>query len=178
MNPNNQLWSDCDTPLGLLTLTATELGVDGLYFPGRAPQRDESGRNPELFAQAYQQLQEYFGGTRQRFELSLDLSGGTTFQQAVWRELLSIPYGETISYGQLAARLGRPDRVRAVGAAVGRTPTPIIIPCHRVVAADGKLTGYLGGLQRKQALLDLESAVRMGHAAPRDLGPRQLALLA
>lgn len=179
MNPNSkQQWSDCDTPLGLLTLTATDLGVDGLYFPGRAPRRDESGRNPELFAQASQQLQEYFGGTRQRFELALDLSGGTAFQQAVWRELLSIPYGETISYGQLAARLGRPDRVRAVGAAVGRTPTPIIVPCHRVVAADGKLTGYLGGLQRKQALLDLESAIRMGHAPPRDLGPRQLALLA
>lgn len=175
---STRFWSDCDTPLGRLTLTASDLGIDGLHFPGRAPQRDEADAHPELLAEVSQQLHEYFGGSRQRFDVELDLSGGTPFQRAVWQELLAIPYGETISYGQLAARLGRTDRVRAVGAAVGRTPVPILIPCHRVVAADGKLTGYLGGLQRKQALLDLEADVRSGRGAPHDLGPRQLALLA
>lgn len=169
-------WADCDTPLGRLTLTASELGLNGLFFPGHAPERREADHCTQRLERAADQLSEYFAGTRRRFDLVIDVSSGTPFQQAVWRELLSIPYGETLSYGQLAARLGRPDRVRAVGAAIGRTPLPIIVPCHRVLAADGKLTGYLGGLQRKQALLELEAAVRAGLGVPRTFGPRQLAM--
>jgi methylated-DNA-[protein]-cysteine S-methyltransferase len=91
--------------------------------------------------------------------------------------LQEIPYGETISYRELAQRIGRPDRVRAVGAAIGRNPLPIIIPCHRVIASDGSLTGYLGGLRRKQALLDTEHAVRHGDGSTIEFGTRQLALL-
>jgi methylated-DNA-[protein]-cysteine S-methyltransferase len=110
---------------------------------------------PELLADATRQLEEYFAGTRRRFELALDLRG-SEFQRAVWDRLLAIPYGETISYGELADAVGRRERVRAVAATVGRTPIPIIVPCHRVIGADGSLTGYGGGLHRKQALLDLE----------------------
>jgi methylated-DNA-[protein]-cysteine S-methyltransferase len=178
MNANtSQVWSDCVTPIGRLVLTANDVGIDGLHFPGRGPERIEANRCDERFDRAVAQLQEYFAGTRTRFDLALDLSAGTPFQQSVWRELRSIPHGETITYSRLAARLGRTDRVRAVGAAVGRTPIPVIIPCHRVIGSDGKLTGYLGGLQRKQSLLDLESAVRLGHPVPTTFTPRQLALL-
>jgi methylated-DNA-[protein]-cysteine S-methyltransferase len=174
---HSQIWSRCETPLGRLTLTANADGLNGLFFPGRSPALDEADRCPERFEQIAGQLEEYFSGARRRFEADLDLSCGTPFQRSVWQQLQSLPYGETISYGQLALRLGRPDRVRAVGAAVGRTPVPIIVACHRVIGSDGKLTGYLGGLQRKQALLDMEAAVRDGRGVPTALGPRQLALL-
>ena len=153
----DRAWSDCETPLGRLTLTATDRGLDGLLFAGREPQLEPALCRPERFQSITGQLREYFAGVRRSFDVDLDLSRGTAFQQSVWRELGSIPYGTTISYGELAARLGRPEHTRAVAAAVGRTPLPIIVPCHRVVASDGKLTGYLGGLQRKRALLDLES---------------------
>lgn len=172
-----RFWSDCDTPVGRLTLTANARGLDGLYFPGRAPERDPAGRWPERFEQAKAQLDEYFAGTRTRFELELDLTRGTAFQRSVWTQLRTLPYARTISYSQLAARLGGIDRARAVGAAVGRTPIPIILPCHRVIGSDGSLTGYLGGLQRKRALLELELAVSNGRPAPASCGPRQLALL-
>jgi len=178
MNANHsQIWSTCETPLGTLTLTANGDGLDGLFFPGRSPALDDADRCPERFEQIAGQLEEYFSGARQRFEVDLDLSCGTQFQRSVWQQLQSIPYGETISYTQLALRLGRLDRVRAVGAAVGRTPVPVIVPCHRVIGSDGQLTGYLGGLQRKQALLDMEAAVHDGRGVPTALGPRQLALL-
>lgn len=174
---STQVWCDCQTPIGRLTLTATDKGLNGLFFPGRAPELDAADRRPERFAQAVGQLDEYFAGTRNRFELELDLARGTAFQQSVWAQLRRISYGETASYSELAARLGRSDRVRAVGAAVGRTPVPIIVPCHRVLAADGSLTGYLGGLQRKRCLLDLEAAVSQGRQLPASLEPRQLALI-
>jgi methylated-DNA-[protein]-cysteine S-methyltransferase len=170
-------WSDCDTPIGRLTLTAGADGLDGLHFPGRAPVRAEPAHRSAHLEKAAEQLHDYFSGRRTRFELALDLSSGTPFQQAVWEQLLSIPYGETVSYSQIAARLGRSHRVRAVGAAVGRTPVPIIVPCHRVIGSDGSLTGYLGGLHRKQSLLDLEAAVSQGRPAPSGFAPRQLALL-
>jgi methylated-DNA-[protein]-cysteine S-methyltransferase len=108
-------------------------------------------------ADVLRQLDEYFAGEREGFELRLDLRGDG-FQRAVWGELLRIPYGETVSYGEIAARIGQPGEARDVGSAVARTPVPIVVPCHRVVAGDGALTGYLGGLERKQALLDLESS--------------------
>jgi methylated-DNA-[protein]-cysteine S-methyltransferase len=106
-----------------------------------------------------QQLALYFAGQRHDFDLPLDLSGGTEFQQAVWRALLTIPSGQTTSYGQISQSISNPMAVRAVGAAVGRNPISIIVPCHRVLGADGSLTGYAGGLDRKTALLRLEGAL-------------------
>jgi methylated-DNA-[protein]-cysteine S-methyltransferase len=165
-----------ESPIGPLTLVAGERGLCGLYFPGRAPALPPgaSGRSPTL-AETAEQLEEYFAGDRQRFELRFDLRG-TPFQRAVWDELLAVPYGETISYKRLAERLGRLDRIRAVGGAVGRTPVPIIVPCHRAVGSDGSLTGYGGGLQRKQALLDLESRAAAGLAPDPAWTFRQLTL--
>jgi methylated-DNA-[protein]-cysteine S-methyltransferase len=151
-------WTTYDSPLGPLTLIAGRRGLRALHFPGRVEPLDESARDDRLLAPAVQQLAEYFAGRRRRFELALDLDG-TPFQQQVWTHLGRIPYGSTSSYGALARGIGRPDRARAVGAAVGRTPVPIIVPCHRAVGANGDLTGYAGGLDRKRALLGLEAAV-------------------
>jgi O-6-methylguanine DNA methyltransferase len=169
-------WTIYESSLGPLTLVAGRTGLASLQFPGRADPRDESDRRPSVFAAALRQLEEYFAGHRHAFELELDL-GGTPFQREVWRRLLEIPYGSTMSYTALAQLSGRPDRVRAVAAAVGRTPVPIVVPCHRVVAVDGSLTGYLGGLQRKQALLDLEARAVAGLAPQPAWSFRQLALL-
>jgi len=174
---HRRYWSDLETPLGTLTLTGNERTITGLFFAGRGPARDEADHSPERFDRIAAQLEEYFTGIRQQFELEIDFSSGTAFQQAVWRELLTIPYGETASYGQIAGRLGRLERVRAVGAANGANPISIIVPCHRVIGADGSLTGYGGGLHRKQALLDMESATSHGHPAALQLGPRQLTLI-
>jgi methylated-DNA-[protein]-cysteine S-methyltransferase len=165
-------WTIHESPLGPLTLCGGPRGLAALEFPGRGTPRDEAFRAPDLFADALAQLEEYFAGARRCFDLELHL-GGTPFQRGVWRRLLEIPCGETVSYGALARELGRPDGVRAVAAAVGRTPVPIVVPCHRVVAGDGALTGYRGGLQRKQALLDLERGV----APPPGWAARQLGLL-
>jgi methylated-DNA-[protein]-cysteine S-methyltransferase len=170
-------WTTYASPFGKLTLTASSRGLDGLFFPGRAPVLDEIRRDPAGFGRAAQQLDEYFGGTRQEFDLPLDLSGGTPFQQAVWGQVEAIPFGATVSYSELAVRLGRADLVRAVGAAVGRNPLPIIVACHRVIGADGSLTGYLGGLQRKQALLDSERAASQCPGAVFTFGSSQLELL-
>ena len=145
-------------------------------LPGRSGPLAEERRDPAALAVACEQLERYFDGTRTWFDLALDL-GGTEFQRRVWSELLAIPFGATISYGALADAIGRPDRVRAVGATVGRTPVPIVVPCHRVIGANGDLTGYGGGLQRKQALLDLEAAVAGGEPPPAVWKGRQLAML-
>jgi methylated-DNA-[protein]-cysteine S-methyltransferase len=162
-----------DSALGGITLAATGAGLAGVWFDGQrhAPdmhdthgwQRDDD--HPVLRAAA-SQLTEYFAGRRQRFELPLDLSHGTAFQQSVWRALLALPAGQTTSYGALAIDIGKPKAVRAVGAAVGRNPISVIVPCHRALGADGSLTGYAGGLDRKKALLELEGA---RHASPIDL---------
>jgi methylated-DNA-[protein]-cysteine S-methyltransferase len=106
-----------------------------------------------------QQLQAYFAGQRKDFDLPLDLRRGTPFQQAAWQALRALPYGATTSYGALSAAIGRPRAMRAVGAAIGRNPVSIIVPCHRVIGANGALTGYAGGLPRKQALLQLEGVL-------------------
>lgn len=148
-------WTTYASPLGPLTLHGGPDGLTALDFPGAGAPRDEAARAPDLFADAVAQLDAYFAGERRQFDLELDLAG-TPLQRDVWRRLLQIPYGETVAYGDLARALGRPDGARAVAAAVGRTPVPIIVPCHRVVASDGKLTGYRGGLERKRALLALE----------------------
>jgi methylated-DNA-[protein]-cysteine S-methyltransferase len=169
------LWAVHESPLGPLTLLAGPRGITGLRFPGAAGPLAERGRRPALAA-ALEQLDEYFAGERLRFDLPLDL-GGTPLRRAVWRRLLEIPYGTTISYGALARSVGRPDSVRAVAAVVGRTPVPIVVPCHRVIGADGGLTGYGGGLGRKRALLDLEARVAGGRAAEPGGQPRQLMLI-
>jgi methylated-DNA-[protein]-cysteine S-methyltransferase len=152
-------WHVYESPLGPLTLLGRPGTLTGLCFPGEAEPVDEAGRDPAVFADAVAQLDEYFAGDRRHFDLTLDLTG-TPFQQQVWSALQAIPYGETRSYGEVAKAIARPDRARAVGAAVGRTPVPIIVPCHRAIGADGRLTGYRGGLDRKRALLALEGGLR------------------
>jgi len=117
--------------------------------------------DPEPFQRVLQQLEEYFAGRRQQFDLPL-AADGTTFQRMVWRQLVSIPYGDTISYGELACRIGNPRAARAVGLANGANPIPIIVPCHRVIGANGALTGFGGGLSIKQKLLALEAPCRWG----------------
>lgn len=154
------------SPLGPITLAATGTGLAGVWFEGQRHLPDElatpsgwptDAAHPVLKRTA-QQLGEYFAGQRRVFDLPLDLSGGTAFQQAVWRALLAIATGATTSYGNISKRIGNAAAVRAVGAAVGRNPISIVVPCHRVLGADGSLTGYAGGLDRKTALLRLEGA--------------------
>jgi methylated-DNA-[protein]-cysteine S-methyltransferase len=151
-----------ESPLGALLMVSDGRALAGVYFVGQKYQAQPAldwHEDPELpvLKRAGVQLHEYFGGRRHEFDLPLS-PAGTQFQQRVWRALRSIPYGVTRSYGALAQSIGAPRSVRAVGAAIGRNPISIVIPCHRVVGGDGSLTGYAGGLARKQALLDLETA--------------------
>ena len=151
-----------DTPVGRLLLGGDQRGLRRIDFlNGRRPQRLDSGwrQRGDAFDDVVAQLTEYFAGRRKEFELSL-APEGTPFQQRVWRALLDVPYGATISYGQLAARIGQPAASRAVGLANGSNPLPIVIPCHRVIGANGKLTGYGGGLPIKERLLALERGAR------------------
>ena len=153
-------WTTISTPIGELTLTGDETHVTGVHMEGqshRAPGEGAGVRDDERLAEPAGQLAEYFAGGRTGFDIDVAFEGGTEFQRSVWNALLGIPHGETISYAALAARLGRPGAVRAVGAANGRNPVAIIVPCHRVVGSDGSLTGYAGGLERKRWLLDLEA---------------------
>ncbi|MGA3187512.1 MAG: methylated-DNA--[protein]-cysteine S-methyltransferase [Bryobacteraceae bacterium] len=149
-----------DTPIGTLLIAGDDQAVRRIEFPknGSArtadPDWTESSRGP--VGQAVKQLREYFAGKRADFDLPL-APDGTEFQRTVWRNLQDIPYGETISYGELAKRVGNPKASRAVGAANGQNPIPIVIPCHRVIGANGKLTGFGGGLPTKEALLALET---------------------
>jgi methylated-DNA-[protein]-cysteine S-methyltransferase len=137
-----------DSPIGPLTLVADDHGrLTEVSF--RTPASPPAGV-PASSAAA--QLTEYFAGRRQSFDLELNLKG-TEFQLAVWNELLRIPYGETITYAELARRIGRPSAIRAVGTANGANPIPVIVPCHRVIGSNGTLTGYGGGIERKQWLL-------------------------
>ena len=150
-----------DSPLGQLLLAASGDRLTGVWFDAQRHLPDRAGwthatRQPVLQL-AQQQLTQYFAAERTSFDLPLDLSAGTSFQQKVWRALLSIPFGSTSSYGALSKEIGQPTAVRAVGGAVGRNPLGIIVPCHRVIGASGALTGYAGGLERKVALLQLES---------------------
>lgn len=149
------------SPLGPMTLAGTDSVVLGIWFDGQAHQPDYSAwpASPQhaLLGRAVEQLEAYFAGTRLTFELPLDFAGGTSFQRAVWQLLQDIAAGSTTSYGALGAALGRPGAARAIGAAVGRNPLSIVVPCHRVLGAGGALTGYAGGLERKVALLQLES---------------------
>jgi methylated-DNA-[protein]-cysteine S-methyltransferase len=151
-----------DSPLGRILLTSDGARLTGLhferdkYFPRIGADWQESPRAPVL-VRAAREIGEYFAGERDRFDLPL-APQGTPFQQRVWEALLGIRCGETTTYGEIARRIGAPRSVRAVGAAVGRNPISIIVPCHRVVGSTGALTGYAGGLERKRALLERERA--------------------
>lgn len=150
------------SPLGPMIVAATARGLAGVWFEDQRHLPDHSlwPAQPDhpVLRQAQAQLAEYFAGTRASFHLPLDLQGGTAFQRSVWDALLAIPRGGTTSYGTLSRSIGRAAAVRAVGAAVGRNPLSIVVPCHRVVGSRGSLTGYAGGLERKTALLRLEGA--------------------
>ncbi|MBN9340744.1 MAG: methylated-DNA--[protein]-cysteine S-methyltransferase [Comamonadaceae bacterium] len=172
--PPDTVQGRCPSPLGEVRLAASSQGLVGLWFDGQRhlpAQLDGPGAWPAADAhpvlrEAARQLQEYLGGTRTRFDLPLDLRGGTPFQQAVWQALCAIPRGRTTSYLAIAQALGKPAAVRAVGAAVGRNPVSVAVPCHRVLGSDGSLTGYAGGLERKRALLRLEDAATPPPSTP------------
>ncbi|MFI7007673.1 methylated-DNA--[protein]-cysteine S-methyltransferase [Streptomyces sp. NPDC050145] len=147
-----------ETPYEPFTLVATDGVLSGLYMTGQRhrPAEETFGeRDDRPFGAAVEQLEAYFQGELKEFDLPLDLHG-TPFQRSVWAQLRKIPYGETRTYGELAEALGRPGASRAVGLANGKNPVGVIVPCHRVVGADGSLTGYGGGLPRKRRLLDFE----------------------
>jgi methylated-DNA-[protein]-cysteine S-methyltransferase len=166
MNQSDITWDVYESPIGPLTLIAGPAGLRGLWFPGKTPAPPEPARAP--LPTVTEQLDAYFAGELRAFEVDLDMRG-PELDREVWARLLDIPYGKTESYGELAGRVD-PDlfgpgveawqRARVVGAANGRNPVSIIVPCHRVIGADGSLTGYGGGLHRKQALLELEGSGR------------------
>ncbi len=158
------------SPLGPLLIEASDEGLTRLSFVAQreSGQSDAGGTAPNALGAARQiaedtrrQLAEYFGGSRRDFDVPL-AAGGTEFQRATWNALCEIPFGTTLSYGALALKLGKPSAVRAVGAANGRNPIAIIVPCHRVIGSDGSLTGYAGGLEIKRALLRHEGALGDG----------------
>ena len=163
---NTTCYRRFDSPIGPLLLAATPAGLRALYMSRQrhvpdAPEANWKAVGPEDTAQhaildrVVGQLTEYFAGARDAFDLPLDLEG-TAFQKRVWAGLCTIGFGETISYGELARRIGNPKAVRAVGLANGRNPVSIVVPCHRVIGADGSMTGYGGGIERKRFLLSLE----------------------
>jgi methylated-DNA-[protein]-cysteine S-methyltransferase len=160
-SPTAKRWQmPINTPLGRMSLVASEAGLTGAWFEHQQhrPDIDQLPWGPSLhwLREAKQQVGEYFAGQRQQFELQLEAVQGSRFQQQVWQALRDIPFGRFTSYGQLAQHLNHPNGARAVGMAVGRNPWSIIVPCHRVVGANGALTGYAGGLDRKLALLQRE----------------------
>ncbi|MGI9236988.1 MAG: methylated-DNA--[protein]-cysteine S-methyltransferase [Woeseiaceae bacterium] len=148
-----------DTPIGELLLAGEEGALSMIGFPKGAMRRDPEPDwiyNEKPLEDARQQLLEYFAGKRKSFDLPLQLNG-TEFQVSVLKALQNIPYGETVSYGEIAKRIGRPKAMRAVGAANGRNPIPIVVPCHRVIGSSGDMTGFGGGIDTKEALLRLEA---------------------
>ncbi len=157
------------SPLGPLTLGATERGLAGVWFHGQrhfGPSSSSLSRNNVITLSRHSFLEaarlwldEYFSGQIPSVEVAIDFSAGTQFQQAVWREIAKIPYGRTITYGDIAKAVGRPRGAQAVGQAVGRNPVSIIVPCHRVMGAKGAITGYAAGIPVKRALLSIEGVV-------------------
>lgn len=152
-----------DSPIGGMLLAATNDGLAGVYFdrqkhhPGKGRDWERHPANPHL-KRTKAQLAEYFAGKRRKFDLALD-PAGTDFQKAVWQAISGVPFGQTITYGELARRAGAPGSARAAGAATGRNPIGIVVPCHRIMGSDGSLTGYAGGLNKKRALLALEGVL-------------------
>lgn len=150
-----------ESPLGIICIFQDEEGICALGFgKGEQDAVDAVQQDTELLNTAVQQLEEYFAGSRKQFDVPLSMHG-TAFQKRVWDCLLQIPYGETRSYGEIAAMVGNPKACRAVGMANNRNPVAIIVPCHRVIGADGSLTGYGGGLSIKEKLLKLEQGIRI-----------------
>jgi methylated-DNA-[protein]-cysteine S-methyltransferase len=167
-------WTAYESPIGLLTLVAGPRGIANIYFPGRMPRLPAAARGE--MPDAVGQLDAYFAGERQAFELDIDLRG-EPLQEAVWRQLLEISYGTTTTYGEVAGRVDESlydpglepyKRARVVGAAIGRNPIPVVVACHRVIGADGSLTGYYGGLERKRTLLELEGWSPAGQGPAQD----------
>jgi len=151
-----------ESPVGMLRLVAEELGLRTVWFVRGLKEEKPDAEWKEdaaFFVEVIRQLNGYFAGELREFEIPL-LMLGTDFQKRVWKALLTIPYGETMSYGELAKKIGEPKAVRAVGAANGQNPIPIIVPCHRVIGSDGSLTGFGGGLENKKKLLELEKGQR------------------
>jgi methylated-DNA-[protein]-cysteine S-methyltransferase len=160
--PKRQVYKMIDSPLGRLTLVATDDGLAAILWENDRPRRvrlniDAEDNGHPVLVDTERQLTEYFAGRRKRFTVKLDVAG-TDFQRRVWNALLTIPFGETRSYGQIAEQIGSPAAIRAVGAANGRNPVSIIAPCHRVIGSTGRLTGFAGGLEAKAHLLALEGA--------------------
>lgn len=161
----------CEAPFGVVTVVGSDLGIRFVLFSNDAHPKPlerlhiSDTEIHDSVNDAITQLQDYFAGSRHDFELPLDLHG-TEFQVAAWRALADIPYGHTASYGQQAASIGRPTAVRAIGGANGRNPVAIVLPCHRIVGADGSLTGFGGGIAVKKWLLDHEQS--MLHSASSD----------
>ena len=154
----------CPSPLGDMRLACQEDHLIGIWFVDKqqhAPAHTTWIRHTDhpVLQRAAQQLSEYFAGERHTFELPVQPAWGTPFQQKIWQALSHVPFGHTCTYGDIAQRIGQPSAVRAVGAAIGKNPHSVVVPCHRVLGASGKLTGYAGGLERKEALLRLESAL-------------------
>ena len=150
-----------DSPQGRMLLVSSDAGLSGVYFARQKyfPKKEKTWSRDARHAplkQAKRELAEYFSGKRMRFDVAL-AAEGTPFQRAVWKAIYTVAFGKTISYGELARRAGSPGSARAAGAATGRNPISVIVPCHRIMGADGSLTGYAGGLARKRALLRLES---------------------
>jgi len=172
-------YTHIDSPLGQLLLTSREGKLSGLYFADKPHARIAPGwiqqDDADIFAQTAQQLEEYASGERESFDLPLGLSG-TPFQISVWQEIAQIPFGKTITYSELAQRIGSPQAVRAVGTATGQNPVGWIVPCHRVVGKNGALTGYAGGITRKSALLEFEGSKSVGWEAILTHGDKQSAL--
>ena len=161
-------FTELESPIGILRLRGTERGLTGIFMNEHrhGPESAEQlawQRDDAIFQDAVAQLTDYFAARRTTFEIVIDRDalGGTSFQRLVWCELETIPFGVTISYGELARRIGNPAAVRAVGLANGRNPLSIVVPCHRVIGANGTLTGYGGGLERKRWLLDFERGERL-----------------
>jgi methylated-DNA-[protein]-cysteine S-methyltransferase len=153
------------SPLGSILLTADENGLTGINFQdakGAKSPLQNSVESKAPFKETDRQISAYFRGELKEFDLALSVKG-TAFQQSVWKALCAIPYGKTISYQELARRIGKPSACRAVGAANGRNPLPIVVPCHRVIGADGQLTGYYGGTHLKEYLLNLEKIGDVPH---------------
>jgi len=145
----NEFWGYYESPIGLIEIGGNERAITSLYF---VEERRGGAVSSPAIERAIAQIDEYFAGRRQVFDLPLDLVG-TEFQQQVWRQLLTIPYGAAVAYQDIAVQIGNPKSVRAVGAANGQNPISIIVPCHRVIGGDGRLVGYGGGLWRKEWLL-------------------------
>lgn len=157
----NLVYKIVESPVGKLKIVASDKGLVAILWENDNPRRVRlselvKDQSHPVLAKAEQQLKEYFSGKRKAFSIALDMRG-TPFQKDVWEALLGIPFGETRSYGQLAKQLGKPQASRAVGAANGKNPISIIVPCHRVIGSSGKLTGFAGGLHTKAHLLNHES---------------------